>query len=349
MTVAALVAAVAFGGIVLPHLLALQRADPATACLLWAAALGPARARRGRAPWPARSSCCIPATCCAPSPSGRARRTTRSPATPPPRSAGWRSSPRCCGRWRAWCRRRSPCAGSCARRWAAGPRAASSSAATTSCSPPPASPTRRSSSPPARSRASTTPSWRPRSPTSAPTSAAATATCCSTPSCAACSGARCPGTARAVRQLRFHIERDADRSAVRERADRLALASAICKAATGATTRAGMAALGGDGTAARVRELLQDVGVGGGPRGLRPLAVAVAGARGGRGAVAALGRQRARRSDRALRRVVVRSRWRCAARTASSRGGVLRPLASGGASRRPAVVTGSGRVSVGRA
>jgi hypothetical protein len=83
------------------------------------------------------------------------------------------------------------------------------------------------------------------------------------------------GTARAVRQLRFHIERDADRSAVRERADRLALASAICKAATGATTRAGMAALGGDGTAARVRELLQDVTVGGGPRGLRPLAVAV--------------------------------------------------------------------------
>ena len=52
MTVAALVAAVAFGGIVLPHLLALQRADPATACLLWAAALGPARARRGREPWP---------------------------------------------------------------------------------------------------------------------------------------------------------------------------------------------------------------------------------------------------------------------------------------------------------
>ena len=84
-----------------------------------------------------------------------------------------------------------------------------------------------------------------------------------------------PGTARAVRQLRFHIERDADRSAVRERADRLALASAICKAATGATTRAGLAALGGDGTAARVRELLQDVTVGGGPRGLRPLAVAV--------------------------------------------------------------------------
>jgi hypothetical protein len=36
-----------------------------------------------------------------------------------------------------------------------------------------------------------------------------------------------------------------------------------------------MAALGGDGTAARVRELLQDVGVGRGARGLRTLAVAV--------------------------------------------------------------------------
>jgi BlaR1 peptidase M56 len=68
-----------------------------------------------------------------------------------------------------------------------------------------------------------------------------------------------PGTATAVRELRFQIERDADRSAVRDRADRLALASAICKAAAGAATRAGMAALGGDGTAARVRELLQEV------------------------------------------------------------------------------------------
>jgi hypothetical protein len=85
-----------------------------------------------------------------------------------------------------------------------------------------------------------------------------------------------PGTAHAVRQLRFHIERDADRSAVRGRADRLALASAICKAATGATTRAGMAALGGDGTAARVRELLQDAAPGAGARRLRALAVAVA-------------------------------------------------------------------------
>src|SRR3954449_10925040 len=40
-----------------------------------------------------------------------------------------------------------------------------------------------------------------------------------------------PGTAHAVRELRFQIERDAYRSAVRERADGLALASATCKAA----------------------------------------------------------------------------------------------------------------------
>jgi hypothetical protein len=87
-------------------------------------------------------------------------------------------------------------------------------------------------------------------------------------------GRAIPGTARALRELRFHIERDADRSAVRERADRLALASAICKAATGGTTRPGIAALGGDGTAARVRELLQDSVPTAGARGLRALATA---------------------------------------------------------------------------
>jgi len=85
-----------------------------------------------------------------------------------------------------------------------------------------------------------------------------------------------PGTAHAVRELRFQIERDADRSAVRDRADRLALASAICKAATGASTRPGMAALGGDGTAARVRELLQDVVPDAHPVRLRALAAAAA-------------------------------------------------------------------------
>jgi hypothetical protein len=85
-----------------------------------------------------------------------------------------------------------------------------------------------------------------------------------------------PGTARAVRQLRFQIERDADRCAVRGRADRLALASAICKAAGGATPRPGIAALGGDGTPARVRELLQDAAPGARARGLRALAAATA-------------------------------------------------------------------------
>jgi len=84
-----------------------------------------------------------------------------------------------------------------------------------------------------------------------------------------------PGTANAVRELRFQIERDADRSAVRERADRLALASAICKAATVGAPRPGMAALGGDGTAARVRELLQEAVPDAHPRRLRALAAGV--------------------------------------------------------------------------
>jgi hypothetical protein len=85
-----------------------------------------------------------------------------------------------------------------------------------------------------------------------------------------------PGTAHAVRELRFQIERDADRSAVRDRADRLALASAICKAATVTTARPGMASLGGDGTAARVRELLQDAAPDAHPAGLRALATGAA-------------------------------------------------------------------------
>ena len=84
-----------------------------------------------------------------------------------------------------------------------------------------------------------------------------------------------PGTAKAVRELRFHIERDADRSAVRERADRLALASAICKAAT-AAARPGIASLGRDGTAARVRELLQDATPDRHRRRLRALAAGAA-------------------------------------------------------------------------
>jgi hypothetical protein len=41
-----------------------------------------------------------------------------------------------------------------------------------------------------------------------------------------------PGTRRAVRELRFHLERDADEWAIRRDHDPCALASAICKAAT---------------------------------------------------------------------------------------------------------------------
>lgn len=65
-----------------------------------------------------------------------------------------------------------------------------------------------------------------------------------------------PGTVHAVREFRLHIERDADRSAAHDRPDRLALASAIVKAAAGPATHSGMALLGGDGTVMRVRELL---------------------------------------------------------------------------------------------
>src|SRR4051812_8078968 len=250
MTVAALVAAVASVGIVLPHLLALQRADPATACLLWAASLGlralvvvgtvagalvllhPGHLLRAFAEWP-----CAPhhqvAGHAAAALGGLALATSL-----------------------LWAVARVMQATLAVRRLVRTPlgRGPEDSviiggddvmlAAAGLARP------------------------------TLVVSAGALARLDDAELCRVL-GRPLPGTARAVRQLRFHIERDADRSAVRERADRLALASAICKAATGATTRAGMAALGGDGTAARVRELLQDVTVGGGPRGLRPLAVAV--------------------------------------------------------------------------
>jgi Peptidase family M48 len=65
-----------------------------------------------------------------------------------------------------------------------------------------------------------------------------------------------PGSSRAIEGLTFHLERDADRWALRRRHDRLALASAICKAAT---TRPRMsptfAALGGGGVTERVDQL----------------------------------------------------------------------------------------------
>jgi hypothetical protein len=64
-----------------------------------------------------------------------------------------------------------------------------------------------------------------------------------------------PGTRAAERELRFHIERDADQATVRELHDPLALASAICKVA--GVPGAGMAGLGGRGRVTqRLEELL---------------------------------------------------------------------------------------------
>jgi hypothetical protein len=45
-------------------------------------------------------------------------------------------------------------------------------------------------------------------------------------------GRAVPGSGRGVRELAFHLERDADRWALRRKNDRVALASVICKAAT---------------------------------------------------------------------------------------------------------------------
>jgi Zn-dependent protease with chaperone function len=65
-----------------------------------------------------------------------------------------------------------------------------------------------------------------------------------------------PGNADAIAQLAFHLERDADRWAMRKRHDRLALASAICKAARMRPVASpALAALGGAGVAERLDQL----------------------------------------------------------------------------------------------
>jgi Zn-dependent protease with chaperone function len=68
-----------------------------------------------------------------------------------------------------------------------------------------------------------------------------------------------PGTRRAMRELMHHLERDADAWALARRNDPLALASAICKAATASSSAAAppVAAipLGGGATTRRVRAL----------------------------------------------------------------------------------------------
>lgn len=69
-----------------------------------------------------------------------------------------------------------------------------------------------------------------------------------------------PGSSRALCELRFHLERDADRWAIAARHDPLALASAICKAADASIERRGVAALGGGRVTDRVDELMTCAG-----------------------------------------------------------------------------------------
>ena len=69
-----------------------------------------------------------------------------------------------------------------------------------------------------------------------------------------------PGTRRAAREIRFHLERDADFWALDQRNDRLALASVICKAAASAQPPGSPAlvSLGHAGVRERLGELLED-------------------------------------------------------------------------------------------
>lgn len=84
-----------------------------------------------------------------------------------------------------------------------------------------------------------------------------------------CAAARfLPGARRALVELAFELERDADEYALAAHHDRHALASAICKSATSAACVPALMALGGSGkTVARVRLLLLQ-GDGRAPRGL---------------------------------------------------------------------------------
>jgi hypothetical protein len=73
----------------------------------------------------------------------------------------------------------------------------------------------------------------------------------------AAAGRPLPGTRAALRELRFHVERDADQFTVQRLQDPLALASAICKAA-GVAPAGAVAALGGRGRVTlRLEELLE--------------------------------------------------------------------------------------------
>ena len=84
-------------------------------------------------------------------------------------------------------------------------------------------------------------------------------------------GCMVPGTRRAAREIAFHLERDADRFALRRRNDRLALASVICKSATAAApaTLPAVVSLGSAGVRERLGQLLEEQ-----PRRARPATAA---------------------------------------------------------------------------
>jgi Zn-dependent protease with chaperone function len=68
-----------------------------------------------------------------------------------------------------------------------------------------------------------------------------------------------PGSRHAMRELSFHLERDADRWSLERRNDRFALASVIAKAAQGRLAPSvAISPLGGAGVVERVRQLLDE-------------------------------------------------------------------------------------------
>ena len=79
-------------------------------------------------------------------------------------------------------------------------------------------------------------------------------------------GRAVPGSGQGVRELAFHLERDADRWALRRTNDRVALASVICKAATTERTRPpALVGLGDTDVRERLGQVL-DTGSGATPR-----------------------------------------------------------------------------------
>jgi Peptidase family M48 len=70
-------------------------------------------------------------------------------------------------------------------------------------------------------------------------------------------GRAVPGSGRGLREVAFHLERDADRWSLRRQNDRVALASVICKAATSERTRhPAFVGLGGSDVRERVGQVL---------------------------------------------------------------------------------------------